>query len=162
MPHASTKANAPLCKSKESAFQRIIRLASIKEQASSKLQDRLLREGYSEDEVAEALLRAIDCNIVNDHRYAECYLRSRISSGKGLRGSLKELDSLGISIDGNEDLEACVLDFEENEEEQALQVLMRKPPRSKNAREAAYRRLISKGYSAQVASSVAKKWAAGL
>ena len=40
----------------------------------------------------------------------------------------------------------------------ALAVLDRRPPRAKNLRDAAYRRLVQKGYGSSVASSAARRW----
>jgi len=147
---------------KESAFQRIIKLASIKEQASSKLFDRLVREGYPDDEVGAAIERAIDCGFVNDERFAECYLRSHRAQGKGMSGMLKDLDSLGIDVYASEYLHDLVSEYEQEEERRAYELITSRPPHSKNPRDAAYRKLISKGYSSQVASTVARKWHEGL
>lgn len=145
-------------KPKEDAFQRILKLASIREQSSAKLFSRLVSEGYSEAEVETALKKAVDYNIVNDLRYAECYLRTQRAYGKGISKSLRDLQSLQIDISESEDIQSFIADCEDTEEQRALELLKRKPPRSKNLREGAYRRLISSGYSSQVASSAARKW----
>lgn len=146
-------------KPKECAFQKIIELAARQELASAKVHSRLLKYGYLEDEVAEAIERAVACGIIDDNRYADCYLRSRIASGKGVSGVLKELEQLGIDYEGNDSIQDQIIELED-EEERALRVLINRPPRSKNQREGAYRKLVSQGYSSQVASTVARRWAA--
>lgn len=145
-------------KPKADAFQRILKLASIREQSSAKLSTRLISEGYTEKEVEAALAKAIDYNIVNDLRYAECYLRTQRASGKGISKSLRDLQALHIDISESEDIQSYIAECEDSEEQRALDLLNRRPPRSKNLREGAYRRLISSGYSSQVASSAARKW----
>ena len=47
----------------------------------------------------------------------------------------------------------------EVERERALALLRRRPPRAKNARDAAFRKLVGQGYSTDVAGSVARQWA---
>lgn len=146
-------------KPSEDAFQRIVKLASIRERSSAYLLARLVSEGYTEEEVDAALSKAIDYNIVNDLRYAECYLRTQKASGKGIAKALRDLQSLGIDVSEDEDIQSYIIECEDTEEQRAMELLCHKPPRSRNLREGAYRRLISAGYSSQVASSVSRRWA---
>lgn len=145
-------------KPSEDAFQRILKLAAMREQSSAKLLNRLISEGYAEAEVESALSKAIEYNIVNDLRYAESYLRSQRASGKGIAKALRDLQSMQIDISEDEDILSYVLECEDTEEQHALDLLNRKPPRSRNLREGAFRRLVSAGYSTQVASSVSRRW----
>ena len=141
------------------AFRKIERLAGAREQASTALRRRLVREGFEEGVAEQAVERALACGLVDDARYADVLVRSRLSQGKGRRGIAAELEDLGIDA-------YAVASFVESEGsgddasevERALALLDRKPPRSKNPRETAYRRLTQKGYSASVASSAARLW----
>ena len=83
-------------------------------------------------------------------------VRSRLAQGRGRRGIAAELESLGIDADGVEALAAA--DDDAGEVDRALALLDRKPPRAKNRRDAAYRRLAQKGFSASVSSSAARLW----
>lgn len=145
-------------KPKESAFQKIIAMASRKEIASANTRTRLLEYGYTESEANLAIERAIDYGIIDDQRFAECYLRSRVASGKGVYGALQDLERLGIEFAYEEELQDQIYELELEEEERAFQLLCSKPPRSKNQRDGAYRKLILQGYSSQIASSAAKRW----
>lgn len=145
--------------SPERAFRKIERLACVREQASEALRRRLVREGFCEDAVEEAVARALACGLVDDLRYADVLVRSRLSQGKGRRGIVAELEDLGIAVDEVASLsEGQRVGDDAAEISRAIALLERKPPRSKNAREAAYRKLIQKGYGSSVASSAARQW----
>ena len=84
------------------------------------------------------------------------YGEERLGQGRGRRGIAAELESLGIDADGVEALAAA--DDDAGEVDRALALLDRKPPRAKNRRDAAYRRLAQKGFSASVSSTAARLW----
>lgn len=141
------------------AFKKILKLASIKEQATEKLRTRLLRDGFSEAAVENAVERAVACRIVDDERYAESFVRMRIAQGRGRRGVERELEELAIRIPDEEIWdEALERTGSEDELGRALAFLERKPPRSKNLREGAYRKLVQKGYSSDIAASASRRW----
>ena len=60
-----------LAEEESKAFKKILKLASIREQASKKIHERLIKDGFSEQAVSNALGRATDAHIVDDERYAE-------------------------------------------------------------------------------------------
>lgn len=138
-------------------MRKIERLASMREQASSALRARLVRDGFPAEVADEAVERACACGLVDDVRYADVLVRSRLAQGKGVAGIERELAELGIDASGLEEL--AVADDHDAELARALALLDRKPPRAKNKREAAYRRLMQKGYGSSVASSAARQWA---
>ena len=141
------------------AFKKIIKLASIREQATEKLKARLLRDGFSETAASSAIERAVACRIVDDERYAESLVRMRIAQGRGRRGVERELEDLAIRVPDEEVWnEAFERSGNADEYERALALLERKPPRSKNQREGAYRKLIQKGYSYDIAASASRQW----
>ena len=145
------------------AFKKILKLASIKEQATEKLRARLARDGFSEAAVENAIERAVACRIVDDERYAESFVRMRIAQGRGRRGVERELEELAIRIPDEEVWsEALERAGSEDELGRALALLERKPPRSKNLRDGAYRKLVQKGYSADVAASASRQWVESL
>lgn len=143
----------------ERAFRKIERLALAREQASASLRERLARDGFSESAASAAVDRALACGLVDDARYAEVLVRSRVSQGRGAQGIAAELDGLGIDV-------AVVPGWpdefpvdHDSEVDRALALLERKPPRAKNKRDAAYRRLAQKGFGASVSSTAARLWA---
>ncbi len=157
-PHAPAPSDDPK-KTFEGTFKKVERLCLVREQSSLKLAQRLVREGYDERLVAEAIRQAQSWGLLDDARYAEVLVRSRLAAGKGIAGIERELAQCGIALEDvngwPEEFEAC----RESEEERAFAVLRKHPPRSKNVREGAYRKLATKGFSASVAASVARAWA---
>ena len=146
----------------ERAFQRVVRMLNASEQSSLKVREKLARAGYEDDIIEQAISRARACGIIDDSRYAETLVRSTISQGKGFRFAQAELEKLGIML---EDV-AAYREHEENsfddasltDEERALAFLEAHPPRAKNLRDAAFRKLMGKGYGPETAASVARRW----
>ncbi len=141
----------------DSAFAKIQRLLCVREHASALLLQRLLANGFDEHIATEAVQRAIDCGLVSDERYADVLVRSRLSQGKGLRGIAYELEQAEIdpySVPAYQ--EALLRDNGPDELDRALTVLKAKPPKAKRVREAAYRKLMQKGYDSSVAASAAR------
>ena len=138
------------------AYKKILRLANVSERSVKGLRERLLREGFDAESLDTALERACSYGIVDDVRYAEVLVRSRISAGKGRQGIEAELRAL--------DIDPCCVEVwdeylaGESELDRALALLRRRPPTAKNKRDAAYRRLVSKGYSSSTAQSAARIW----
>ena len=139
------------------AFRKVERLACGREQASEALRRRLAREGFSDEAVGAAIERAVSCGLVDDRRYADVLVRSRLSQGRGRSGIAAELAGLGIDPGEVESFAEAGTD-EGGEIERALAVLDRKPPRARNRRDAAFRRLVQKGFGSGIASSAARLW----
>ena len=145
----------------ERAFRKIERLALAREQASAALRARLAREGFAPEAADAAVDRALSCGLVDDARYAEVLVRSRLSQGRGAQGIAAELDALGIDASVVPGWPEEFAVDHESEVERALALLDRKPPRAKNRRDAAFRCLVQKGFGASVASTAARVWSEG-
>lgn len=141
------------------AYQRILRSASVREQSTARMRQKLAKDGYAEDVIEEALSRACRLRVIDDTRYSELLVRTTLAQGKGLRFALREIEELGVDpheLDAYEDY----LDSATDEDEaRARRVLELHPPRAKNKREAAYRKLMAKGFASDVASRAARQWA---
>lgn len=149
--------------SQEAAFQKIVRLVNHAEQSSKLLRKRLVRDGFPEEIADTALERAMNCGIIDDLRYAEMLVHSRINQNKGLASIKRELENLGVDPDSVDALcEYKESHDEQDEIERAFMVLSRQPPRAKNVRESAYRKLVQKGFSSSIASHVARRYAEDL
>lgn len=139
------------------AFRKIERLCLVREQASAQLRQRLVREGFESEDAEAAIERALACGLVDDGRFADVLVRSRLSQGRGRRGIAAELEGLGIDA-GSVDALAADDGDDAGEVDRALALLDRRPPRAKNRRDAAYRKLAQKGFGASVASTAARQW----
>ena len=166
------------------AFEKVTRLACSRERGSRELIDRLLRDGFSQEVAESAVRRALDCGLIDDMRYGAVLIRTRVAQGRGRKGIEDELERAGIaasdipgwpeeffSVDDfdpfrvNANAEDDVVGYtfgsessDEQEIERALALLRRKPPRSKNVQASAYRKLVTKGYSASVASAATRRF----
>ncbi len=77
----------------------------------------------------------------------------KLAAGRGLRDAEREIEELGIdpaTLDSWVEHERKGRDFEVG---RALAALRRRPPKAKRAREAAFRRLVSQGFSTDVAAT---------
>lgn len=151
-----TKADHPL----DSSHCLASALRSLKayDQPTSKVRLKLSRKGYPDAVVEETICKLIELGYLDDVRYADAYIRSRIERGKGIAGIKRDLRAAGINVDELDSI------FEEYTSEalpehvRAYDYLVAHPPRSKNARESAYRKLVSHGYSSDSASRAARRW----
>ena len=141
----------------EKAFAKIQRLSCVRERCQSELGLRLEREGFSSEDVNRAIERAVACGLVDDMRYADVLIRSRLAQGKGRQGIEAELSRVGIDVFLVPGWPEEFFSQEDNSEfDRALNLLRRNPPRAKNIRAAAFRKLISKGYSQEIAFEAAR------
>ena len=145
----------------EAAFKKIVALVNASDKSEFTLRERLARESFSPNDIDEAIERARSYGFINDMRYAEVLIRSRLNQGRGMCGVERELRDQNIAI---EDVEGWPYEFgvtDESEYQRALEVLKRNPSRSKNLRDGAYRKLMQKGYSSSVSASAARSWVDG-
>lgn len=139
-------------------FDKLVQLCSVRERSSAELAKRLTTYGYPEDEAREAIAKAQRLGIVDDTRFADLFIRSRLAAGRGERSIERDLLKHGIvarDLDGWP--EAYGID-DASQLEAALALLQSHPPRSKQVWNAAYRKLIGRGYQAGVASRAVRIW----
>ncbi len=145
-------------KTARDAYQKILRWAAVRERSTAYLRERLLRDDFPAEAVEEALQRALRVRAVDDRRYADALVRMKLAAGRGLRDAEREIEELGIdpaTLDSWVEHERKGRDFEVD---RALAALQRRPPKAKRAREAAFRRLVSQGFSTDVAASASRTW----
>ncbi len=145
-------------KTARDAYQKILRWAAVRERSTAYLRERLLKDDFPAAVVEEALQRAMRVRAVDDRRYADALVRMKLAAGRGLRDAEREIEELGIdpaTLDSWVEHERKGRDFEVG---RALAALRRRPPKAKRAREAAFRRLVSRGFSADVAATASRTW----
>jgi len=147
--------------SPDAAYKKTLALLNASDKSEHMIRVRLTQAGFPQPSIDTALERARGYGFINDIRYGEVLIRSRISQGKGCAGIERELAANEIDPF---DIPGYPEEFgisSESEVERALAFLERKPPHAKNARDAAYRKLIQKGFSSSVSSSAARIWSDG-
>ena len=145
-------------KTPEKAFAKIVDLLNASDKSERMLRTRLAQLGFPDECIEEAVERAKGYGYVNDLRYGEVLIRSRISQGKGSAGIQRELEENGIDpfdIPGYPDEFDIGYDAEFS---RALTILERKPPHSKNPCDSAYRKLLQRGFPSSIAASAARAW----
>ena len=111
----------------DAAFRKIERLCLVRERASEQLRQRLAREGFEAEAVEAALDRALACGLVDDGRFADVLVRSRLAQGRGRRGIAAELIVL-VAADAREEPPRRRLPPPRPERLQRLGVILRRPP----------------------------------
>lgn len=140
-------------------FKKIQRLVAVRDRSINEIENRLIKEDFSPDEIDNAIKKALRCNVLNDERFADTLIRSRLSQGRGVDGIKRELAEHCIDSSIYEPLFDEYLDLYPSEFSRALNALMRKPPRAKNKQQAAYSKLMRIGFSSAIASAAAREWA---
>ena len=151
--------NKPETDEQKEAFGKIERLVKVRDRSVCETRKRLERDGYSEQACEQAIARALSIGYLDDRRFADVLVRSRLRAGKGLSGIVRELRN--HAIDPFEILDNFPEDYLSRvprQEDAAFALLCRKPPRAKNAKQAAYAKLVRSGYSASVAAEATKRW----
>lgn len=144
----------------ESAFRKIERLLSVRDRSIAEIRNRLQRDRFTERALSEALERAIRCGYLDDDRFADGFIRSRLRASKGINGIVRDLKNHHIDAYAIPGFPDSFLEEQGSQLDNALRLLQRKPPRAKNKQQAAYAKLIRNGFSSSVASTAVKRWAA--
>lgn len=139
------------------AKERILRLVNRRDYSRHELYERLSRDGFERDACNEMLDDLTGCGIVSDARFAEVYIRSKISVGWGTERIVRELERRGIDVN---DLEGWPHQFidPEAEYERALMVARKKCSGSRTPTyQQLVRFLIGRGFSYDIARGAANR-----
>ena len=138
------------------AFERVVALVNVRERSSVELRRRLVSEGSTPENVDRAVERAVRCGLVDDARFADVYVRSKIRAGWGRRKIEHELE--GYGVDPHAALPAYPDEYfaPDSEYERACGLLGRKALPAKNPFEKLARHLVNKGFSNETAFRAAR------
>lgn len=140
-------------------FERIVALCTVRDRSCAELRKRLAEEGLDEHAIEEAIDRGVSCGLLDDARFADGFARGRVSAGKGRLAIERDLLSHDIDPERIEGWpEAYGLD-DHSQLQRAIDYLVQHPPKAKDAWSAAFRKLVSRGYSPAIASSATRAWA---
>lgn len=84
---------------KEPALPYAVKLLSTRAYSVKKLRDKLYNRGYHRDEIEEALGKLSAKNLIDDERYAEGFLRTRLEiRPRGKTALVRDLLSRGVDL----------------------------------------------------------------
>lgn len=149
------KAEKP--KDAQAAYQRILRIAGTREQSTERVREKLLRAEFPASVADEAIEKALRVGVLDNRRYCDALVRSTLHAQKGLAKVLREIEGLGIDPLELDSYREYLEEGEEAQLQRACEFLAAHPARSKNPRESAFRKLVSRGYSVPIASQAARR-----
>lgn len=137
------------------ARARIQRLIDRREYSVFEIRQKLQQDGYSAQTIEACLSRACEVGLVSDRRFADNFIRSKISSGWGIARISRELSRYGIDT---KDVPGWPYEYldPEDELERALKVARRKRIHGGRAYEKLVRYLCNTGYTTGVATRAAR------
>lgn len=138
------------------AMERLRRLIDKRDYTASEAQKKLKLDGYTKDCIDKALARAQEVHLIDNERFAEVYIRTKIYSGWGMTRIEQELARKGIDINTVSGWPEEFLDPTE-EGSRAYLLLEHKRIPEKNAFPKLIRFLTSRGFSYSVAQSAVRK-----
>lgn len=132
------------------AYQKVIDLVSRREYSSVEAQDKLRLYGYSSACAERVVARAQEARIINDARFTESFIRSKVYAGWGPVRISRELSARGVD---SSELEGWPDAYYEGTTiaERAAELLATKSIPPKNAYAKLVRFLVTRGYPMSIA-----------
>ena len=138
-----------------SCWEKLVDLVSRRDYSTSEMVTRLTREGYSRVRAESRVERACELKIMNDARFAEYFIRAKVSAGWGPVRIERELSRRGVEAREVEGWPDAF--FEDDDiEARARELLACKSVPEKNAYAKFVRFLVSRGYPVAVAKDAAR------
>ena len=139
------------------ARKRAIDLADMREYSRHDLAQRLVRDGFDEDLARATAARMEEVYVINDERYADMFVRSKVSAGWGERRIVSELARHGIDV--AQTLKGWPYGYLDSDDEtaRAQALVARRCIPQKNAYQKLVRFLMGRGFSYGVASEAVSR-----
>lgn len=143
--------------SESCAFSRLTSMIDRRDYSTKEASNKLALDGYSQKSIEYAVKRAIELNFLNNQRFAEVFIRSKLSMGWGKLRIEHELSNKGIDI---VEVSGWPDDFyeEQSESDRAYSFICTKAIPEKQAYQKLMRKLISRGFSYASASDAVKRY----
>lgn len=138
------------------AMDRVAKLVDRRDYSSKEAADKLRQDGYGAKVVEATIARATEAHLIDDCRFAEVYVRTKVYAGWGMRRIERELSRRGIEA---QDLPGWPYEYldPEDERSRALDVARRHRVSGKNQLQKMVRFLVGRGFSTAVAYDVARE-----
>ena len=138
------------------AHARMEALVSRRDYSRKELTERLRADGYPSDVVRELVGRACQSGIVDDARYADVLIRSKVWAGWGERRIAQELQRRGVDPDSVEGWPEAYLPADA-EHDRALELASHRRLTGKNDYARLVRFLCGRGFATGLACEVARE-----
>lgn len=138
------------------AHDRVIRLLQRRDYSEAEVRERLSQEGFESAVIDGVVERARDSGLICNERFADAFIRGKVSAGWGMQRIERELSRRGVDVRTLEGWPYEYID-PDAEYERAFEVASRKRVREPNAYAKLMRFLLARGYSYGVASDAARK-----
>lgn len=138
-----------------SAKNRLAELVDKRDYASEEARRKLRLEGYPSDVCDKAVEWAVRIGIIDDRRFAEVFIRTKLYAGWGQRKIERELSQRGIAC---EDVPGWPYEFFDPDDElqRAIELAERKHVSGANPLQKLARFLVGRGFSTSVAFDAAR------
>lgn len=138
------------------AMDRLAKLVDRRDYSAKEATDKLRQDGYPAKIVEATVGRAIDAHLIDDRRFAEVFIRTKVYAGWGMRRIERELSRRGIEV---EELPGWPYDYLDPEDERgrALEVAQRHHVSGGNQLQKMVRFLVGRGFSTGVAYDAARE-----
>lgn len=139
------------------AMEKIGVLVGVRERCIKETRERLIKCGFTSEEVDDAVDTALRVNMINELRYTRAFIRGKSHLGWG---RLKIINQLRQNNIPEETIDACFAEFPSSQDEysMAMKLICKKKANSKDPYATYMRRLISRGFSYDVSQSVVKEY----
>ena len=134
----------------QAAFKKLNRLVLARDRSIAESRQRLVSDGFSEMVIDKVIARACECEILDDQRFIRAYVSGKQHLGWGIRKIEAGLKKHEIRLQ----LQPGYPDSHYNAEDElnrALKCLTSSRSKAKDQRSAQFRRLLAKGFSADIA-----------
>lgn len=137
------------------ATSRIGRLVNRRDYSSDELRAKLRADGYAHKTIEEAIERAQQARLVDDRRYADVYIRSKVAAGWGMARIERELSRRGVDVS---EIAGWPYDYLDPEDEltRATQLASTRHYHGDHVFEKTVRYLCGRGFSLSVATRAAR------
>jgi len=125
------------------------RLIAARDRTALELEQRLCAAGFSPEVVKVIVEDAQESGLVDDERFTRSYVNGKLRRGWGQKRIERELQRFGVYLEQFEGYPDAYFGGAD-ELERACSLLERYHTRAKNQREARFRHLLSKGFSAEI------------
>ncbi|WP_035425407.1 regulatory protein RecX [Atopobium fossor] len=143
--------------SESCAFLRLTKMIDRRDYSVKEASDKLRLDGYSQKSIEHAIARAVECNFLNDQRFADIFIRSKIYMGWGKLRIERELLCKGIEANHVDGWPEKFFE-EQSEADRAYDFICTKFIPEKNAYQKFMRKLVSRGFSYKASSDAVKRY----